>query len=143
MKLDDMLSISDKLEKGVEFEVFSEKEDGKRIVAYVTTIDKNEFSIELNREIYKYLSDHNLSNVLDIPTEDYIKLQYTVIIKSVIKDVKGIEDNEGNEKEWTKEFAFELLKNPRSKKFFNRIFNFADIITAKEYTLADNYTKKK
>ena len=47
MKLEDMLTVSDKLGKGVEYEVFP------NVVATLTTLDNNQLQISLNREIFK------------------------------------------------------------------------------------------
>lgn len=137
MKLDDMFEISEKLDKGVDFEVFP------GIIAKVTIIDSNSLQIKLNQEMYKYIRENDLDNATEISEEEFSKIRDKVIIKSIIKDVKGIEDSEGNPQEWTEDFSYELLKNPKSSTFFNRIFDYITILSAKQDTLIEDKTKKK
>lgn len=119
MKLSELKETSKNMSKGKEFEIF----DGVFATVIPSGGEKHKF--DLSYKIQKYMLENNIEYSKDIPDDVFDKISKETVVESVIVDIKGIQDENGKDIEWTKEFGLSIIDDEDFVIFFNRILEKA------------------
>lgn len=140
MKLSDIKKVSERIEKGYDFEPFP----GSGVIATVVPIDSNKRDINITKEFVKYFKKTGVKSVEEIPDEDLEKIRSYAMIYTCILDVKGIKDDEDNDIEWNYELVEQIIEEGGFSGFLQSVFTYIQNITlgGVAYKVDDN-TKKK
>lgn len=137
MKLSALKKTSNNMNKGKRFEIF----EGVFATIIPNGGDKHKFS--LSYKIQKYMLENEVEDIKDIPDEVYETISKESIVDTIIVNVEGIEDENGDPIEWTPEFGKTLIEDSDMTVFFNKVLH----LSSKEEVFYEQdineYTKKK
>lgn len=135
MKLSEIKSTMKKMSEGYRFEVI----EGSGIFATVSRRSTKENKAKIGLVFIEYMKENGIERFEDLTQEQNIEASKIHIVRNLIKKIEGLQDEDGNEIEWSEEVGMKLFNDSDFSELINRIMEKSE---KDEYFFSQELKKK-
>lgn len=135
MKLSALKESLEQMDNGHRFEVI----EGSGIFATVTRRTTKANKTKMGIVFIEYMKKNGVKDFEDLTDEQIVEASKIHFVKNIIKDVEGLEDENGEEIQWSEDVGLSIINDEELSELMNRIIDKS----MKDENFFDGFSKKK